>query len=99
MEALLEEKGEEARVCLVDFQQTTQLNPAIKQSQIVGIIDHHALQSSTIVTSKPIFVDIRAWGSMSSIVAHSACRSSNPLTRRSTLQCYLTPRVPPPDSS
>jgi len=71
VEELLEEHGSAARVCLVDFQQTTQLNPAIKESQIVGIIDHHALQSSTIVTQKPIFVDIRPWGSMSSIIAHS----------------------------
>jgi len=71
VEALLEEHGSEARVCLVDFQQTTQLNPAIKENQIVGIIDHHALQSSTIVTQRPIFVDIRPWGSMSSIIAHS----------------------------
>jgi len=71
VEALLEERGPKAPVCLVDFQQTTQLNGAIKENQIVGIIDHHALQSSTIVTSKPIFVDIRPWGSMSSIIAHS----------------------------
>lgn len=62
---------EDSRVCLVDFQQTTQLSPAIKESQIVGVIDHHALQSSTIVTKKPVFVDIRPWGSMSTIIAHS----------------------------
>ncbi|KAJ8602874.1 hypothetical protein CTAYLR_010631 [Chrysophaeum taylorii] len=60
-----------AAVCLVDFQQTTQLNPAIKENQIVGVIDHHALQSSTIVTNRPIYVDIRPWGSMSTIIAHS----------------------------
>ncbi|KAJ1452139.1 hypothetical protein M885DRAFT_527947 [Pelagophyceae sp. CCMP2097] len=59
------------RVCLVDFQQRTQLNPCIREDVIVGIIDHHALQSATIVTSRPIFVDIRPWGSMSTIVAHS----------------------------
>jgi manganese-dependent inorganic pyrophosphatase len=38
---------------------------------IVGIIDHHALQSNTIVTEGPIFVDIRPWECMSSILAHS----------------------------
>lgn len=59
------------RVCLVDFQQKTQLHASIDEAAIVGIIDHHALQSSTIVTNKPIFVDIRPWGSMSTIVAHS----------------------------
>lgn len=62
-------------VCLVDFQQTTQLNPAIKMDKIVGVIDHHALQSSTIITNKPIFVDIRPWGSMSSILAYEFASS------------------------
>jgi len=57
-------------VCLVDFQQTTQLHPAIHPDRVVGIIDHHALQNSTIVTSRPIFVDIRPWGSMSTILAY-----------------------------
>lgn len=58
------------KVCLVDFQQTTQLNSAIKMDNIVGVIDHHALQSSTIITQKPIYVDIRPWGSMSTILAY-----------------------------
>eukprot|EP00976_Prorocentrum_cordatum_P096971 1190803-Prorocentrum_minimum.AAC.1 len=58
------------KVCLVDFQQTTQLHECIKMENIVGVIDHHALQNSTIVTQKPIFVDIRPWGSMSTILAH-----------------------------
>lgn len=60
-----------APVCLVDHQQTSQLNPAINTEQIVGVIDHHALQSKTIVTDKPIYLDIRPWGSMSTIIAHS----------------------------
>lgn len=65
------EKAPDNSVCLVDFQQQSQLNPAIPMANIVGIIDHHALQSNTIVTEKPIFVDIRPWGCMSSILAHS----------------------------
>ena len=60
-----------AGVCLVDHQQTSQLNPAIPTKRIVGVIDHHALQSETIVTEMPIFIDIRPWGSMSTIIAHS----------------------------
>lgn len=64
-------KSPDNNVCLVDFQQQSQLNPAIPMANIVGIIDHHALQSNTIVTEKPIFVDIRPWGCMSSILAHS----------------------------
>ena len=60
----------DAGVCLVDHQQTSQLNPAIPTKRIVGVIDHHALQSETIVTEMPIFIDIRPWGSMSSIITH-----------------------------
>jgi len=60
----------EAGICLVDHQQRSQLSPAVDMKRIVGIIDHHALQSETIVTDKPIFIDIRPWGSMSTIIAH-----------------------------
>ena len=65
------ERDPRRNVCLVDFQQQSQLNPVIPMSNIVGVIDHHALQSNTIVTEKPIFVDIRPWGCMSSIIAHN----------------------------
>lgn len=58
-------------VCLVDHQQTSQLNKAIDLSRIVGIIDHHALQNATIVTDLPIYIDVRPWGSMSTIIAHT----------------------------
>ncbi len=40
-------------------------------SRIVGVIDHHALQNSTIVTDMPIYIDIRPWGSMSTIITHT----------------------------
>lgn len=53
------EKEPNRKVCLVDFQQRSQLHDAIQMRNIVGIIDHHALQSSTIITERPIFVDIR----------------------------------------
>ena len=65
------ERDPRRNVCLVDFQQQSQLNPVIPMSNILGIIDHHALQSNTVVTEKPIFVDIRPWGCMSSIIAHN----------------------------
>jgi len=58
-------------ICLVDHQQTSQMNPLISLDKIVGVIDHHALQSKTIVTDKPIYIDIRPWGSMSTIIAHT----------------------------
>jgi inorganic pyrophosphatase/exopolyphosphatase len=61
----------QAGVCLVDHQQTSQLNKSIDLSRIVGVIDHHALQNATIVTDMPIYIDIRPWGSMSSIITHN----------------------------
>jgi len=70
LEDILKEQPD-ANICLVDHQQTSQMNPSIKAENIVGVIDHHALQSKTIVTDKPIYIDIRPWGSMSSIVAHT----------------------------
>jgi manganese-dependent inorganic pyrophosphatase len=59
-----------AGVCLVDHQQMSQLNKSIDVDRIVGVIDHHALQNATIVTDKPIYIDIRPWGSMSSIIGY-----------------------------
>ena len=64
IEELLEEMPE-VGVCLVDHQQTSQLNKSIPVERIVGVIDHHALQNSTIITDMPIYIDIRPWGSMS----------------------------------
>ena len=59
-----------AGVCLVDHQQTSQINKSIDVDRIVGVIDHHALQNATIITDKPIYIDIRPWGSMSTIITH-----------------------------
>ena len=64
------------KVCLVDHQQTSQVHPAVLEANaeracVVGIIDHHALQNATVVTANAVFVDIRPWGSMSTIIAHS----------------------------
>ena len=60
-----------AGVCLVDHQQMSQLNQCIPVEKIVGVIDHRASQNSTIVTDHPIYIDIRPWGSMSTIIAHN----------------------------
>eukprot|EP00596_Hydrurales_sp_CCMP1899_P007111 CAMPEP_0119042480 /NCGR_PEP_ID=MMETSP1177-20130426/15385_1 /TAXON_ID=2985 /ORGANISM="Ochromonas sp, Strain CCMP1899" /LENGTH=385 /DNA_ID=CAMNT_0007009313 /DNA_START=222 /DNA_END=1382 /DNA_ORIENTATION=- len=61
----------DAGICLVDHQQVSQLNKSIDVDRIIGVIDHHALQNATIVTDKPIYIDIRPWGSMSTIIAHT----------------------------
>eukprot|EP00547_Thalassionema_nitzschioides_P005275 CAMPEP_0194218760 /NCGR_PEP_ID=MMETSP0156-20130528/24509_1 /TAXON_ID=33649 /ORGANISM="Thalassionema nitzschioides, Strain L26-B" /LENGTH=459 /DNA_ID=CAMNT_0038948225 /DNA_START=124 /DNA_END=1503 /DNA_ORIENTATION=- len=70
IESLLE-ADPERKVCVVDFQQQTQLHPCVPMKNIVGIIDHHALQSATVITLQPIFVDIRPWGCACTILAHS----------------------------
>jgi len=70
VEDLIQENPK-AGICLVDHQQTSQMNLAINADNVVGVIDHHALQSKTIVTDKPIYIDIRPWGSMSTIIAHT----------------------------
>ena len=64
-------KLSEKRICIVDHNQFSQTPKCINQEQIVGIIDHHATQSKTIQTSSPIYFDIRPWGSMSTILAHT----------------------------
>lgn len=61
----------DAGICLVDHQQMSQVNPAIDPERVVGVIDHHALQNATIVTDRAIYIDIRPWGSMSTIIAHT----------------------------
>lgn len=73
LEEVLKETPD-ADICLVDHQQTSQMNPSINVDNVVGVIDHHALQSKTIVTDKPIYIDIRPWGSMSTIITHSFIR-------------------------
>ena len=70
-----ESAGGVVRVCLVDFQQTTQLHAAVSPSDVVGVLDHHALQSKTVVTKKPILVDIRPWGSTSTLIAEDFAAS------------------------
>jgi len=70
VEEVLKENPD-ADICLVDHQQTSQMNPNINMDNVVGVIDHHALQSKTIITDKPIYIDIRPWGSMSTIIAHT----------------------------
>jgi len=43
------------------------------------VIDHHALQNATIVCKKPIYIDIRPWGSMATILAHNYLVMKHPL--------------------
>lgn len=67
--------------CLVDFNQRTQLVPYISEDNVVCVIDHHAMQKDTVEISKPIHVEIKTWGSCSSVVAwkyFDTCREMPP---------------------
>ena len=66
-------------VCLMDHNQVSQMAVGLDPMKVIGIIDHHALQSGTIVTDKPVYVDIRPWGSACSIVAHTFLRIRKPM--------------------
>ena len=46
--------------------------------RIVGLIDHHALAES-FSSETPLLIDVRPWGSMSSIVAHLYIRNNAPM--------------------
>ena len=50
------ESNPDVHICLVDHQQTSQMNPVINPDKVVGVIDHHALQNKTIVTDRPIYM-------------------------------------------
>lgn len=67
-------------VGLVDFNQTTQLAPTINTESIVAIIDHHALGGDPITAPQLISLDIRAWGSASTILVDRATRLNKTLT-------------------
>jgi len=68
---------------MVDHNAPSQMVPALKRAIVdegdtdclVGIIDHHALDRGCF-TKGLVFIDIRPWGSMSTIVAHSFIRSA-----------------------
>ncbi|EAQ67126.1 putative manganese-dependent inorganic pyrophosphatase [Marinomonas sp. MED121] len=62
-------KVEGQKVGLVDFNQKTQLHKDVDNSDIVAIIDHHAIQDQPITFNTPVSVDIRPWGSAATILA------------------------------
>jgi inorganic pyrophosphatase/exopolyphosphatase len=60
-------------VVLVDHTEEKQMVASIRDSpnraaRIIGVLDHHAL-AKTFYTSKPIIMDLRPWGSVSTIIA------------------------------
>lgn len=66
------EESDSCDICLVDHTEEKQMVPSIRSSitdRVVGVIDHHALAKS-FHTKRPIFMDLRPWGSMSTIVGY-----------------------------
>jgi len=62
-------------VCLVDFNQRSQLTEGVQESKIKGIIDHHALRDGAVAVDYPIYIDIRPWGSVATILSHTYFRN------------------------
>ncbi|GMH55429.1 hypothetical protein TrLO_g741 [Triparma laevis f. longispina] len=69
-----EYKGDKSKVCLMDHNQESQIAATLDLNSICGVIDHHALQSGTVITDRPIYIDIRPWGSACTIVGHTFLR-------------------------
>ena len=60
------------KVGLVDFNQKTQLQHGIDKTNIVVIVDHHAIGGQPIDLNEIISIDIRPWGSTATIFAEHA---------------------------
>lgn len=80
-----DEQGKLSKVCLVDHNEIDQMMPTLRDDpkrmkRIVGLIDHHAVAGSFSTTS-PLFMDVRPWGSMSSIVFHMYLRNRVPIRK------------------
>merc|ERR1712137_168044 len=76
-----DEDGESMLVCLVDHNEPNQMHEALRNdphrsTRIAGLIDHHAV-SKNFSSSLPLFIDVRPWGSMSTIVAHMFIRANH----------------------
>eukprot|EP00930_Biecheleria_cincta_P045063 TRINITY_DN31057_c0_g1_i1.p1 TRINITY_DN31057_c0_g1~~TRINITY_DN31057_c0_g1_i1.p1 ORF type:complete len:483 (-),score=96.29 TRINITY_DN31057_c0_g1_i1:4-1452(-) len=74
----VDSSGKYRGVCLVDHNEEKQMTPKLREcpsrkDRILGLIDHHAMAESY-STEKPLFVDVRPWGSMSTIVGHTFLR-------------------------
>ncbi|CAD7934314.1 unnamed protein product [Amoebophrya sp. A25] len=78
----IEDRGSR-NICLVDHTEPKQMVPEIREKlmqNIVGVIDHHALARS-FATDSPIFMDLRPWGSMSTIVTHLFLQLQLPISK------------------
>eukprot|EP00811_Abedinium_folium_P024931 NODE_3513_length_2025_cov_3.947313.p1 GENE.NODE_3513_length_2025_cov_3.947313~~NODE_3513_length_2025_cov_3.947313.p1 ORF type:complete len:505 (-),score=191.33 NODE_3513_length_2025_cov_3.947313:511-1953(-) len=79
--AMPDEDGEVGIICLVDHNEPNQMHTALRDDpkradRIAGLIDHHAV-SKNFASSLPLFIDVRPWGSMSTIIAHQFIRANH----------------------
>jgi manganese-dependent inorganic pyrophosphatase len=65
---VLIENTPDKKYYLVDFNQKTQLLAGVLPQQIIGIIDHHAIQSAYAGPAEPIDLHIKRWGSVCTII-------------------------------
>jgi inorganic pyrophosphatase/exopolyphosphatase len=66
----------------MDHNQESQIAPTLNLNGLVGVIDHHALQNGTVITDRPIYIDIRPWGSACTIVGHTYLRIRKPIPNK-----------------
>lgn len=69
------------KVGVVDFNQQSQLQKTINMDDIVAVIDHHSLNGNTFDIATPLSIDIRPWGSASTIIADKLLKSGKPIPK------------------
>ena len=62
-------------VALVDFNQRPQLQTTIDMNKIFAIVDHHALRDQPVTLNAPVRIDIRPWGSATTILSSEMLRA------------------------
>mmetsp|Transcript_68416 Transcript_68416/g.135184 ORF Transcript_68416/g.135184 Transcript_68416/m.135184 type:complete len:647 (-) Transcript_68416:240-2180(-) len=72
-------------VFLIDHNEVKQMTPSLRKDpkrmeRIVGLIDHHAVAES-FVSSKPLYIEVQPWGSMSTIIAHLFIRNNKQIPK------------------
>jgi len=72
-------KHGERKVCLVDFNQMTQLHGKINHDDISCIFDHHGLQTNIVTPFLPIHLEIRPYGSCSTLASLKYFEANRPL--------------------
>jgi inorganic pyrophosphatase/exopolyphosphatase len=72
----------ERKVCIVDHNQASQMTAGVELDRLVGCIDHHAMQSGTVVTDLPIYVNIQPGGSACSFIASKFVRNRKQINKK-----------------